>query len=162
MSWVQKRNKLWLFLLAMHAQARKYSSPRCPCVTSKASLYKHHDTNRLTLVTSQVEAPYTTNKWQYALVTWKQEDGLTLYMDGNPVASSEAVVPQQGDHMEDSFTHLAVGRNTAGPPYGNTKMAMSSLVFFDHHVSSPDAKKISLYYWGSGKLVEIQPIDCEE
>ncbi|XP_031555970.1 uncharacterized protein LOC116292758 [Actinia tenebrosa] len=97
----------------------------------------------------RVEAPYTTNKWQYVLITWKQEDGLTLYMDGAPVASSEAVVPQRGDHLQDSLTRLAVGRNSAGPPYGNTKMALSSLVFFDHHVRTLDAKKISLYYWGS-------------
>jgi hypothetical protein len=76
-------------------------------------------------------------------------------MDGVPVASSEAVVPQQGDHMQDTFSHLAVGRNTAGPPYGNTKMAMSSLVFFDHHVRLLDAKKISMYYWGSGRFTKL-------
>lgn len=67
------------------------------------------------------------------------------------MASSEAVVAQQGEHLEDSISHLAVGRNSAGPPYGNTKMAVSSLVFFEHHVRSSDAQKISMYYWSSGE-----------
>ncbi|KAK3751286.1 hypothetical protein QZH41_012191, partial [Actinostola sp. cb2023] len=97
----------------------------------------------------RVEAPYALNKWLYTLVTWRPDSGLTLYFDGSPVASSEAVVAQKGEHLQDSFTHLAVGRNTAGPPYGNTKMTVSSLVFFEHHVRPVDAEKISMYYWGS-------------
>ena len=76
--------------------------------------------------------------------------GLTLYFDGTPVASSEDVVAQQGEHLEDSITHLAVGRSAGGPPYGSTKMAISSLVFFEHHVRPLDAQKIAMYYWSSG------------
>lgn len=108
--------------------------------------------NNLAFSTLQLETPYPVNKWEYLIVTWKADAGLSLYMDGKPVASSEAMIAQKGEHLQDASTHLAVGRNTAGPPYGNTKMTVASLVFFDHHVRASDAQKISMYYWSSGKF----------
>ena len=73
-----------------------------------------------------------------------------MYIDGLERDSSNAI-SQEGKHLQDKYTTLALGRSSTGPPYGYTKMSLGSVVFFDTVVPQKDIKKIFLYYWGNGK-----------
>ena len=85
------------------------------------------------------------------MLTWKEDEGLALYANGDLVTKSSDPIPQEGKHAVDGFTRLAIGRSSSGPPYGNTKMSVGSLVFFETHLAKSDALKMFLYYWGNGK-----------
>ena len=100
----------------------------------------------------QVATSTKFDTWQYLMLTWKEDEGLTLYANGELLAKSNDPIPEEGKHARDSFTRLAVGRSSSGPPYGNTKMSVGSLVFFETHLPKSDALKMFLYYWGNGKI----------
>ena len=79
----------------------------------------------------------STNHWQNIVMTWKKEEGLTLYENG-AFRDTVTLGQKNGDLMGDDNTMFLVGRGNGNPPFKNTRMYISSLSVFSRFLTSDD------------------------
>lgn len=87
------------------------------------------------------------------MFTWKNTEGLSLYINGQLKDHMKYAIDTPGMHHTDKFTRFEIARNTAGPPYGHAQFTINSLAFFDQLLSKAEALREYIYYWGNGRLI---------
>ena len=100
----------------------------------------------------QVEVPLPLDTWNYFIATWKKDSGLSLYINGEMVASDKTGTAIGDLKVYSGENNLCIGRDVGGVQFA--KFVMSSFATFNTYLSSKVSHAIYTFYWTNGKSMQ--------
>ena len=100
----------------------------------------------------QVESDLKTGKWFYVLISWRQDKGLSMFIDGElksqQASGADALQPR---HTQGIPVNAVIGKNVAGKDIVFTKFDIASFATFNTFMNEKIAYDVYVYYWTNGE-----------
>ena len=105
----------------------------------------------------QVQTKIFPDVWCYASITWRNDIGLKLYLDGNEIAS-DAEGKEIDVQLNANKPNLCFGRDVQGAGH-YAKFAIGSFSTFNTFLSPSIMHNVYTFYFRSGKCCYLIDVD---